>query len=168
MADKQFRYKETQAMMPPMVIKLVILMLIIIMGLFGYMYIAQEFLELEVGENALPPLWALAIFILTALLTYYVANLKINIKVDDRDLMLGLGVIGKRSFPLDKIRSVELYEGSPAKDFLGYGYRVGLKKLGYVGRAPEAIAITFEHFKRTLVVTTKDPEALIKSLKDLD
>ncbi|GAA0199151.1 hypothetical protein GCM10009123_03100 [Kangiella japonica] len=166
MADKKYRYQETQAMMPPTVIKLVVLMLFIVMGLFGYMYIAQEFLELPVGENALPPSWALVIFILTALLTYYVSNLKINIKVDDNELVLSLGVVGKRAYPLNKIRTVKKYEGNPAKDFLGYGYRVGLNRLGYIGRAQDAVSITFEHLKRDLIITTKDIEALSHSLQD--
>lgn len=165
MADKQLRYKETQAMMPSVILKLVILMLLIIMGLFGYMYIAQEFLELQVGENALPASWALIILLATALLTYYVSRLNIVTKVDDHKLSMSLGVIGKRSFPLNKIHSVEPYIGNSAKDFLGYGYRIAIKQTGYVGRAKHAVLLKFVDEKQGLVITTNQPEGLMKALK---
>ena len=141
MPKNKYRYQEIQPMMPPKMIAAAIVLLIIVMGLFGYMYIAQEFLDQPVGGNALPATWALVIFVGTALLTYYVSRLKITTRVSNDTLTMSLGVIGKRKFPLDSISSIEVYEGNPAADFLGYGYRIAIKQTGYIGRAEHAICL---------------------------
>ncbi len=165
MPKSHYRYQEIQPMMPPKMITVVIVLLVVVMGLFGYMYIAQEFLNKPVGENALPATWALVIFVGTALLTYYVSRLKITTRVNDDMLTMSLGVIGKRKFPLDSILSVETYGGNPAADFLGYGYRIAIKQTGYVGRAEHAVLLTLQDQKRGLVITTERPEELTKALK---
>lgn len=164
MAVTPYTFQETQAMMPPKVVRIVIILLLIILGLFGYTYVSQEFLGRPVGENSIPTHWALVIFIATALLTFYVSRLKIITRVDDRVLTMSLGVIGKRKFPLDTILSVKDYEGNPAADFLGFGYRIGMKQTGYIGRAPDAIKIEFNNGQRALVVTTCFPQELKQSL----
>ena len=166
MPKSHYRYQEIQPMMPPKMIAAAIVLLVIVMGLFGYMYIAQEFLEQPVGENALPATWALVIFVGTALLTYYVSRLKITTRVSNDTLTMSLGVIGKRKFPLDSISSIEVYEGNPAADFLGYGYRIAIKQTGYIGRAPDAVKIEFINGQRALVVTTDSPQKLKQSLTE--
>ena len=165
MPKTTYAYQEVQPMMPTKMIAVAIVLLVIVMGLFGYMYIAQVFFEQAVGENALPASWALVIFLATALLTYYVSRLKIMIKVDDEYLTIGLGVIGKKRFRLNRIQSASVYEGNPAVDFLGYGYRIGLKRVGYVGRAEQAVSLKLQDESRDLVITTEDAEAFLKALK---
>lgn len=165
MAVTPYTFQETQAMMPPKVVRIVIILLLIILGLFGYTYVAQEFLGRPVGQNSIPTHWALVIFIATALLTFYVSRLKIITRVNDQVLTMSLGVIGKRKFPLDTILSVRDYEGNPAADFLGYGYRIAIKQTGYIGRAQKAVILKLKDQKRELVITTEKPEELKQALQ---
>ncbi|GAA4349603.1 DUF6141 family protein [Kangiella taiwanensis] len=165
MATKHYTFQENQAMMPTKIIVVIVTLLVLLMGLFGYMYIAQEFLGKPVGENALPAPWALAIFIVTGLLTFYVSRLKIITRVTDDVLTMSLGVIGKRKFPLETIEAVKDYEGNPAADFLGYGYRIAIKQTGYIGRAEQAVTLKINGQKRELVITTEKPEELKQALQ---
>lgn len=165
MASKDYRYKEIQAVMPPKMVWAIVALLLVVTGLFGYIYVAQEFLGRPVDENSVPTHWALIIFIATALLTYYVSRLKILTRVDDTSLTMSLGVIGKRQFSLESIQSVRDYDGNPAADFLGYGYRIGIKQTGYIGREEKAITLKIQDQKRELVITTANPEELKNAIK---
>ncbi|RDX36396.1 hypothetical protein DZA50_04860 [Kangiella sp. HD9-110m-PIT-SAG07] len=165
MTSKDTVYRETQAVMPSKIIAAIVVLLLIVTGLFAYIYISQEFLGREVGENSIASHWALIIFIATALLTFYVSRLKIITRVDNNELVMSLGVIGKRKFPLDTIQTIRDYEGNPAADFLGYGYRIAIKQTGYIGRAEQAVSLKFKDEKRELVITTETPEELKKTLK---
>ncbi|AOE50324.1 hypothetical protein KS2013_1614 [Kangiella sediminilitoris] len=152
--------------MPKKIIIAIVVLLVIVMGLFAYIYISQEFLGKPVGENSIESHWALVIFVVTAILTYYVSRLKILTRVDDKNLTMSLGVIGKRQFALDSIQSVKDYEGNPAADFLGYGYRIAIKQTGYIGRGEQAITLKIQNHKRELVITTDNPEELKKALEN--
>lgn len=165
MAARHFKYRETQGVMPKKMLWLVVILMIVIMGLFGGIYISQEFLGREVGENSIPTGWALVIFIVTALLIYYISRLKIVTRVNEQQLIMYLGVIGKRKFPLDSIEQINDYDGSPAVGFLGYGYRIGIKQIGYIGRAEQAIELILKNEKRALVITTNRAQELKDALK---
>ena len=165
MGSKHIRFREIQGVMPKKMLWLVVIFMILIMGLFGGIYIFQEFLGREVGENSIPTGWALVIFIATALLIYYISRLKIVTRVDEKQLTMSLGVIGKRRFRLDSIEQINDYAGSPAAGFLGYGYRIGIKQTGYIGRAEQAIELILKGEKRGLVITTNRPQELKDALK---
>jgi hypothetical protein len=164
MQKTQYRFQESQGLMPKKMLVAIVILLFVVMGLFTYIYISQEFFNKAVGENSIESHWALIIFIATALLTFYVSRLKIITQVSDTALMMSLGVLGKRKFPLESIETVSNYEGNPAADFLGFGYRIGIKQTGYVGRADSAIVLKLKDQKRDLVITTQQPDELTIAL----
>ncbi|GAA4363933.1 hypothetical protein [Kangiella marina] len=165
MTAKNFVFRETQSVMPPKMIAAIVLLLLVVTGLFAYIYISQEFFGRPVGEHSIDSHWALIIFSATALLTVYVSRLKIITRVDEEKLTMSLGVIGKRKFLLDTIQDAKVYEGNAAADFLGYGYRIAIKQTGYIGRAEKAVTIKIRDHKRELVITTEQPKDLLKALK---
>lgn len=144
------KYYEKQLIMPKKLMLAVTILLVFLSALFGYSFYEQEFLDKPVPETGIAGHWALLICALTAFVAWYVSKIAIITKVEEDTLYVSLGKFGKTKVELKDIESVEDKKGNPAAEFLGYGYRVKLKQLGYVGRG-----------RRLLKLRLKDRNALL-------
>lgn len=158
-------YYESQPIMPKKLMVVVTILLVFLSALFGYSFYEQEFMDKPVPANAIASHWALLICAVTALVAWYVSKIAIITKVEDEHLFVSLGKFGKTKVALKDIESVEDKKGNPATEFLGYGYRVKLKQLGYIGRGKEAIELRIKNQKRALVITTDNASSLKEALK---
>lgn len=159
------KYYESQPIMPKKLMILVAILLVFLSALFGYSFYEQEFLDEPVPANAIASHWALLICVVTALVAWYVSKIAIITKVDGEHLFVSLGKFGKTKIALKDIESIEDKKGNPAAEFFGYGYRVKLKQLGYIGRGKEAIKLKVKDQKRTLVLTTDNASSLKEALQ---
>ncbi len=159
------KYFEKQLIMPKKLMLAVTILLVFLSALFGYSFYEQEFLGKPVPETGIAGHWALLICAVTAFVAWYVSKIAIITKVEEDTLYVSLGKFGKTRVELKDIESVEDKKGNPAAEFLGYGYRVKLKQLGYVGRGKEAIEIKIKGQKRTLVITTDNASSLKEALQ---
>ncbi|MHC9511133.1 hypothetical protein [Kangiella sp. M94] len=158
-------YYESQPVMPKKLLVAVAVILIFLSALFGYSFYEQEFLDKPVSPNGIPSHWALLICAVTALVAWYVSKIAIILRVEGEHLYASLGKFGKTKVALKDIESVEDKKGNPAAEFFGYGYRVKLKQLGYIGRGKEAIELKIKDQKRTLVLTTDNASSLKEALR---
>ncbi|MCW9027371.1 MAG: hypothetical protein OQJ80_00425 [Kangiella sp.] len=158
-------YFEKQPIMPKKLILAVTILLVFLSALFGYSFYEQEFLGKPVPANGIASHWALLICAITALVAWYVSKIAIITKVEDEYLFVSLGKFGKTKVALKDIESVEDKEGNLAAEFLGYGYRIKLKQLGYIGRGKSAIELRIKDQKRTLVITTDNASSLKEALQ---
>lgn len=159
------KYYEKQPIMPKKLIVAVTILLVFLSALFGYSFYEQEFLGKPVPENGIASHWALLICAVTALVAWYVSKIAIIIRIEGEHLYASLGKFGKTKVALKDIESVEDKKGNPAAEFFGYGYRVKLKQLGYIGRGKEAIELKIKNQKRALVITTDNASSLKEALQ---
>lgn len=160
------KYFESQPIMPKKLMTVIIAFLVIIALMYGYMFYEQAILGKSSPDNAIDSHWVLIICLVTALVSWYVSTINIITRIEEGDLHLSIGAFGKTRIALSDIESVTNKEGNPAKEFLGFGYRIRANKLGYVGRGKGAIEIKAKGQKRLIVVTTDNVSSLKEALKD--
>ncbi|NVK22736.1 MAG: hypothetical protein HWD86_09480 [Kangiellaceae bacterium] len=160
------KYHESQQVMPQWVLLAVVAINVGLFLLFAYIFYSQTVLEKPFGEKPISSEMALLLCLLVGLIIYFVYRLRIRIKVTDQELLVNLGSwVGKKNIKLTDIEQVTDYVGNPAADFLGFGYRFGLKQTGFVGRPKEAIVLDIKGQTRQLVITTNNPEKLKSALR---
>lgn len=163
------QYFETQPIMPKKLMTVITVFLVIIALMYGYMFYEQAVLGKPSPDNAIESHWVLIICLITALVSWYVSKIQIITKIDDGYLYLSIGAFGKTKIALSDIEKVSFKLGNPAKEFLGFGYRIKPDKLGYIGRGKEAIEITAKGEKRVITVTTDNASSLKEAIQsDVD
>ena len=159
------QYFETQPIMPKKLMTVITVFLVIIALMYGYMFYEQAILGKTSPDNAIDSHWVLIICVITALVAWYVSKIQIITKIDEGHLYLSIGAFGKTKIALNDIEKVSFKLSNPAKEFLGFGYRIKPDKLGYIGRGKEAIEITAKGEKRTITVTTDNASSLREALQ---
>lgn len=159
------QYFESQPIMPKKLMTVITAFLIIIALMYGYMFYEQAILGKTSPDNAIDSHWVLIICLITALVSWYVSKIQIITRIDEGYLYLSIGAFGKTKIALSDIENVSFKLGNPAKEFLGFGYRIKANKLGYIGRGKEAIEITAKGEKRTITVTTDSASSLKEALE---
>lgn len=142
----------------------------IVNGLFLYTFVVQVVLGQPVGDRPLSNEGLIAIFGLTAALTWFLASLRLETRITDEAVMFRFVPLHRkwRVHRWEDIRSAEVRRYSPLGEYGGWGIRYGLGGRGkaYNVSGNQGLQLVLKNGKKILLGTSR-PMELSELLKDL-
>ncbi len=125
--EKQIRISEKQKFKNPYIWTIMILLnCYIIYGL-----ISQVFLDKPFGNNPLPDIILIAVFIITFSILFLLYILFLEITIDNNEINIQFFPFLKKQFSFGDIKKIDIVKYNPLKDYGGWGIRYGKNGKAY-------------------------------------